>query len=538
MAKQMMYEDDARRKIRAGIKKLADTVKVTMGPTGRNVILQRSFGSPVVTKDGVSVSKEVELEDPFENMGAKLVNVVASKTSDVVGDGTTTATVMAEAVYEEGLRAVTAGVNPIALKRGIDKAVDCAVEELKAISTEVRRSDQIASVGTISANGDSVIGDLLAEAFDKVGREGVITIEEGKSTETVLNLVEGMQFDNGYISAYFMNNTANLACELENPYILLTEKKISSLRELVPVLERVSATGRPLLIIAEDVESEALAGLVVNKLRGVLNCCAVKAPGFGDRRKAMLQDIAVLTGGSVVSEDLGIKLESVAVDDLGSAESITITKDDTIIVKGAGTKKAIETRIAQIRKQIEDSTSDYDKEKLGERLAKLTGGVAVIEVGATTETEMKEKKARVDDALHATRAAVEEGIVPGGGVAYLRVIPKVEALKVRGDEKMGRDIIARALRVPIRTIADNSGVDGGVIAAEVMEMTGAKGYDAREGKYVDMLKAGIIDPTKVARVALQNAASVAGLMLTTNVLITDLKDDDDEDFEPMEGAVV
>ncbi len=417
MAKQMMYDDDARRKIRAGIKKLADTVKVTMGPTGRNVILQKSFGSPVVTKDGVSVSKEIELEDPFENMGAKLVNVVASKTSDVVGDGTTTATVMAEAIYNEGLRAVTAGVNPIALKRGIDKAVDCAVEELKAISVEVRRNEQIASVGTISANGDKVIGELLAEAFDKVGREGVITIEEGKTIETTLNLVEGMQFDNGYISAYFMNDTNTLACELDNPYILLTEKKISSLREIVPVLERVSATGRPLLIIGEDIESEALAGLVVNKLRGVLNCCAVKAPGFGDRRKAMLQDIAVLTGGSVVSEDLGIKLESLLVEDLGSAESITVTKDDTIIVKGAGAKKAVQERIAQIKKQIEDSTSDYDKEKLNERLAKLTGGIAVIEVGATTESEMKEKKARVDDALHATRAAVEEGIVPGGGVA-------------------------------------------------------------------------------------------------------------------------
>ena len=536
MAKQLMYDDEARRKIRAGIKKLADTVKVTMGPTGRNVILQKSFGGPVVTKDGVTVSKEIELEDPYENMGAKLVNVVATKTSDVVGDGTTTATVLAEAIYEEGLKALTSGINPVALQRGIDRAVEAVVAGLKELSKEVKEKSEIASVGAISSNGDRVIGDLLADAMEKVGKEGVITIEEGKTTDTTMKFVEGMQFDNGYISAYFLTNAQNLACELEKPYILLYEKKISSLRDLIPVLERVTTVGRPVLIIAEDVESEALAGMVVNKLRGVLTCCAVKAPGFGDRRKAMLQDIAVLTKGKLISEDLGIKLDLISIDDLGQAERVVITKENTTIVKGAGLKKDIDARIAQIKKQIEESTSDYDKEKLNERLAKLSGGVAVIEVGAATETEMKEKKARVEDALHATRAAVEEGIVPGGGVAFMRVIPKVEALKLKGDEKVGRDIIARALRMPIRTIAKNSGADGGVVAAEVMEMGGNKGFDARTGKYVDMLKAGIIDPTKVARVALQNAASVAGLMLTTNVVVTDLKEKDKE-ATPVEGAI-
>ncbi len=539
MAKQLMYDDDARRKIRAGIAKLADAVKVTMGPTGRNVILQKSFGGPTVTKDGVTVSKEIELEDPFENMGAKLVNVVAGKTSDDVGDGTTTATVLAEAIYNEGLKAVAVGVNPIALQRGIDKAVAAVVNELKAMSKDIKTREEIASVATVSANGDTVIGSLLADAVDKVGRDGVITIDEGKTTETALKFVEGMQFDNGYVSAYFLTNTQNLACELEKPYILLYEKKISSLRDILPVLERVSATGRSLMIICEDVDGEALAGLVVNKLRGVLACCAVKAPGFGDRRKAMLEDIAVLTNGRVISEDLGIKLENVGIEDLGQAESIIATKEETTIVRGAGSKKNIEARIAVIKHQVEESTSDYDREKLGERLAKLTGGVAVIEVGASTEAEMKEKKARVDDALHATRAAVEEGIVPGGGVAYLRILPKIEALKLRGDEKIGRSIIVRALRMPIRTIADNSGVDGGVVAAEVLEMTGNKGFDARSGEYVDMVKAGIIDPTKVLRVALQSAASVSGLMLTTNVLVTELKeDDDDKDARPMEGAVV
>jgi len=535
-AKQLLFDEEAKKKMRVGVEKLAAAVKVTLGPTGRNVVLQKSYGGPTVTKDGVTVAKEIELEDPFENMGAKLVNVVASKTSDTAGDGTTTATVFAEAIFVEGLKAVTSGVNPIALQRGIDKAVEAVVKHLKELSKPVKGKSDIASVGTISANGDTEIGNILADAMEKVGKDGVITVDEGKTIDTTLEFVEGMQFDNGYISAYFMNNVQNLTCELEKPYILIYEKKIASLRELVPVLEKSAQTGSPLLIIAEDIEGEALAALVVNKLRGVLNVCAVKAPGFGDRRKAMLEDIAALTKGKMISEDLGIKLENVTLDDLGHAERVKITKDDTTIVGGAGAKKDIEGRIAQIRKQIEQSTSDYDKEKLNERLAKLTGGVAVIHVGAATETEMKEKKARVEDALHATRAAVEEGIVPGGGVAFLRCIDTVNALKFKGDEKVGAQIVAKALELPIRTIAENSGNDGSVVAADVLEKPTNTGFDARTGEYVDMVKAGIIDPTKVARCAIQNAASVAGLMLTTNVMVTELKKEKKE-FKTVEGAI-
>jgi chaperonin GroEL len=535
-AKQLLFDEEAKKKMRAGVEKLAKAVKVTLGPTGRNVVLQKSYGSPTITKDGVSVSKEIELEDPFENMGAKLVNVVASKTSDTAGDGTTTATVFAEAIFVEGLKAVTAGINPIALQRGIDKAVEAVVKGLKELSKPIKGKSDIANVGTISANGDTEIGNILADAMEKVGKDGVITVDEGKTIDTTLEFVEGMQFDNGYISAYFMTNVQSLTCEIEKPYILLYEKKISSLREMIPLLEKVAQTGNALLIITEDVDGEALAGLVVNKLRGVLNVCAVKAPGFGDRRKAMLQDIGVLTKGKLISEDLGIKLENVTLEDLGRAENVKITKDNTTIVGGQGAKKDIEARIAQLRKQIEQSTSDYDKEKLNERLAKLTGGVAVIHVGAATETEMKEKKARVEDALHATRAAAEEGIVPGGGVAFLRCIGAVEALKLKGDEKMGAQIVMKALELPIRTIAQNSGTDGSVVAADVIEMPANNGFDARTGQYVDMVKAGIIDPTKVARCAIQNAASVAGLMLTTNVMVTELKKEKKE-FKAVEGAI-
>ena len=535
-AKQLLFDEEAKKKMRAGVEKLADAVKVTLGPTGRNVVLQKSFGGPTITKDGVTVSKEIELEDPFENMGAKLVNVVASKTSDTAGDGTTTATIFAEAIFIEGLKAVTAGVNPIALQRGIEKSVEAVVNKLQELSKPVKGKGDIASVGTISANDDEEIGGILADAMEKVGKDGVITVDEGKTINTTLDFVEGMQFDNGYISAYFMNNAQNLSCELEKPYILTYEKKVSSLRDLIPILEKVAQTGRSLLIIAEDIDAEALAGLVVNKLRGVLNTCAVKAPGFGERRKAMLQDIAILTSGKMISEDLGIKLENITLDDLGSAENVIITKEDTTIVRGAGAKKDIGARITQIRKQIDQSTSDYDKEKLNERLAKLTGGVAVVEVGAATETEMKEKKARVEDALHATRAAAEEGIIPGGGVAFLRCIDTVRSLRLRGDEKAGARIIAHALELPIRTIARNSGFDGSVVAAEVLEKATNTGFDARTGQYVDMIKAGIIDPTKVARCAIQNAASVAALMLTTNVMVTELKKEKKE-YKVIEGAI-
>jgi chaperonin GroEL len=538
MAKQLLYQDDARKRILQGATKLADAVRVTMGPTGRNVIMKKSFGSPVVTRDGVSVSKEVELQDPFENMGAKLVNEVAKKTSDVAGDGTTTATILAQVILAEGLKNVTAGADPIAIKRGLDEAVATAVADLKKQSREVKGHKQVAQVAGISANNDTTIGEMLADALDKVGRDGVITIEEGKSIDTALDVVEGMQFDKGYISPYFINQPADMKCVLEDAVILLHEKKISNLNEFLPLLEKIARIGKPVLVVSEEVEGEALAALVVNRLRGVLNCCAVKAPGFGDRRKAMLGDIAVITGGQVISEDLGIKLESVETNMLGRAKRIVIEKETTTIVSGEGKKSDIDARISQVRKQIEDTTSDYDKEKLQERLAKLAGGVAVIKVGAPTETAMKEKKQRFENALHATRAAVDEGIVPGGGVALIRTREAVRELRkrLRGDEKVGADILARCLDAPMRQIADNSGADGAVIVAEVAEMAAGIGYDAVTGKFVDMMKVGIIDPTKVTRTALENAASIAGLMLTTDVLVTEL--DKDKKEKAVEGAVM
>jgi len=529
MAKQMMFEDVARQQILEGLSKLAATVKVTLGPTGRNVLLQKSFGSPRVTKDGVTVSKEIELAEPFQNMGAKMVNEVASKTSDIAGDGTTTATVLAEAIYKEGLKNVTAGANPMAIKRGIDQAVRAAVESIKSQSVKVK-GDDIAKVGTISANGDAEVGRLLAEALKEVGTEGIIEVEEGKSLETEKDVVEGMQFDKGYISPYFMTNPNTLECVLEDAYILIYEKKLSNVRDLVPLLEKQASVGRPLLIIAEDVEGEALAALVVNKLRGILNVCAVKAPGFGDRRKALLGDIAILTGGKMISEDLGLKIENVELADLGQAKKVIIDKEATTLIEGAGKKTEVKARCDQIRSMIEKTTSDYDREKLQERLAKLTGGVAIIRVGGATETEVKERKDLVDDAFHATRAAVEEGVIPGGGVALLRAIDAVKKTrdKVRGDEKIGCDIVARALEAPTRQIAANCGQDGAVVVSEVLTKSSKVGYDARNNEFVDMFKAGIIDPAKVARVALENAASVAGLMLTTQVLITDLKDAEQE----------
>ena len=527
MAKQLMYSDEARRKILDGIKKLAGAVKVTLGPTGKNVLLEKKWGNPTITKDGVSVSKEIELPDPFENMGAKLVNEVASKTSDVAGDGTTTATILAEAIFEEGLKSLRAGVNPVALKRGIDKAVATVVDEIAALSRPVKKKEEIAQVGTISANQDATIGNLLADAMEKVGKDGVITVEDAKGIDTTLDVVEGLQFDKGYISPYFINDTEQMAAVLEDALILLHEKKIGNLRELLPLLEKVARSSKPLLVVAEDIEGESLAALVVNKLRGVLNVCAVKAPGFGERRKAMLEDMAVLTGGTVISEDLGIKLESLEVEQLGSAKKIKVTKDDTTIVEGAGSSKDLQARIGQIRTQIEKSSSDYDREKLSERLAKLSGGVAIIRVGASTEIELKEKKARVEDALHATRAASEEGIVPGGGVAYIRALEALEETmkKARGDEKEGVRIIRRAVTVPLRTIAENTGADGSVIVEEVREAKKPnQGFDANSATIVDMMKAGIVDPAKVTRSALQNAASVSGLLLTTDTLVTDLKD--------------
>ena len=529
MAKQMMFEDIARQQILEGVSKLAAAVKVTLGPTGRNVILNKSFGSPRVTKDGVTVSKEIELPEPFQNMGAKMVNEVASKTSDIVGDGTTTATVLAEAIYREGLRNVTAGANPMALKRGIDMAVKAAVDSIKAQAVKVK-GDDIAKVGTISANGDAEVGKLLAEALDEVGTEGIIEIEEGKSLQTEKEVVEGMQFDKGYISPYFMTNPNTLECVLEDAYILIYEKKVSSVRDLVPLLEKTLTTSKPLLVIAEDVESEALAALVVNKLRGVLNVCAVKAPGFGDRRKALLGDLAILTGGKMISEDLGLKLEKIELSDLGRAKKIVVDKDATTIIEGAGKKSEITGRCEQIRSMIEKTTSDYDREKLQERLAKLTGGVAIIRVGGATETEVKERKDLVEDAFHATRAAVEEGVVAGGGVAYLRAIEVVSkaAGKAVGDEKIGVDIVVRALEAPTRQIAENCGQDGAVVVDEILEKGGKTGFDARTGEFVDMFRAGIIDPAKVTRTALENAASVAGLMLTTEVIVTDLKDEEKE----------
>ncbi|MBK6941315.1 MAG: chaperonin GroEL [Planctomycetes bacterium] len=534
MAKQLIFNDDARRKILTGIEKLAKTVRVTLGPGGRNVILQKSFGSPLVTKDGVTVAKEISVEDPFENMGVKLVNEVASKTNDAAGDGTTSATVLAEAIYREGLKALTSGVNPVLLKRGIDAAVDCVVEDLKRQSKPIKNNAEIAQVGTISANHDASVGKMLAEAVDKVGKDGVITVEESKSADTTLDLVEGMQFDKGYLSPYFVTNVTTMEAELEDAYILIHEKKLSNLRSMLPLLEKIATTGRPLVLVAEDVESEVLAALVVNKLRNVLSVCAVKAPGFGDRRKAMLQDLAVLTGGTALTEELGIKLESVQIEHLGRAKTVRIDKDNTTIVRGAGKKADIDARIGQIRAQIEQTTSDYDREKLQERLAKLTGGVAVIKVGGQTEAEMKEKKARVEDALHATRAAVAEGTVPGGGVALLRTLGALEKLSLKGDEKFGKGVIQRAIQSPLFWIATNAGEDGAVVVSEVKSGTGSFGWNALERKYEDLVKAGILDPTKVVRSALQNAASVAGLLLTTETLITDLKDKKDQ----ISGSVI
>jgi len=540
MAKQMMFDDAARQQLKEGLSELASAVKVTLGPTGKNVILQKSWGSPKITKDGVSVSKEIELQQPFKNMGAKMVNQAASKTADEVGDGTTTATILAEAIYTEGLKYVTAGVNPMAIQRGINKAVAKASEFIKSISTPVK-GDDIAKVATISANNNASVGKLLAEAMEKVGKDGVIEIEEGKGTENEVSVVEGMQFDRGYISPYFMTNPETLECVLEDVHILLHEKKLSNVREMIPLLEKIAQVGGSLLIVAEDVEGEALAALVINRLQGVLKVCTVKAPGFGDRRKAMLQDMATLIGGEVISEDLGIKLEKIELSQLGKAKKIVIDKETTTIIEGAGSKKDIQARCDQIRNQMEKTTSSYDKEKLQERLAKLTGGVAVIKAGAATETEMKEKKDLLDDALHATKAAAAEGIVAGGGVAFLRAIAIVEKekSKAKGDEQIGFDIIAQALRKPTMQIADNSGEHGDVIAEQLLERLSSEkniGYDANKGEFVDMLKAGIVDPAKVVRTALETAASVAGLMLTTSVLITDLKDDD-KDAEPIAGSV-
>ncbi|HEV8418936.1 MAG TPA: chaperonin GroEL [Candidatus Udaeobacter sp.] len=522
-AKQLQFDENARHTLLRGVEKLSRAVKATLGPSGRNVILDKKFGSPTITKDGVTVAKEIELEDPYENMGAQLVREVASKTSDVAGDGTTTATILAESIYREGLRNVTAGANPTSLQRGIMKGVDAIVEELKKLSKKVSDRTEIAQVATVSANWDKTIGEIIADAMDKVGKDGTITVEEAKSIETTLEVVEGMQFDKGYLSPYFVTNAEEMEAVLENAYILIYEKKISSLKDLLPLLEKVAKAGRPLLIIAEDVEGEALATLVVNKLRGTLQVCAVKAPGFGDRRKAMLEDIAVLTGGRLISEDLGIKLENIKLDDLGKAKRATVDKENTTIVEGSGKSADIQGRVAQIRRQIEETTSDYDREKLQERLAKLAGGVAVINVGAATETEMKEKKARVEDALHATRAAVEEGIVPGGGVALLRAQKALDNIKdLEADEKIGVQIVRRAVEEPMRQLANNAGAEGALVVEEVRKRKGNEGYDVATEQYTDLVKAGIVDPTKVTRSALQNAASIAGLLLTTEALITEI----------------
>ena len=529
MAKQLHFDESARQAILRGVTKLARAVKATLGPAGRNVILEKKFGSPTITKDGVTVAKEIELPCPYENMGAQLIKEVSSKTSDIAGDGTTTATVLAEAIYAEGLRNVTAGANPISLQRGIMKATEAIVAKLKEISTPVKDSKEVAQVATVSANWDASIGNIIAEAMDKVGKEGTITVEEAKSIETTLEVVEGMQFDKGYLSPYFVTDPESMEANLESAYILINEKKISSLKDMLPLLEKVARSGKPLLIIAEDVEGEALATLVVNKLRGTLNIVAVKAPGFGDRRKAMLEDIAILTGGRCITEDLGLKLENIELTDLGRAKRITIGKENTVIVEGEGGTDAIQGRVSQIKRQIDETTSDYDREKLQERLAKLAGGVAVINVGAATETEMKEKKARVEDALHATRAAVEEGIVPGGGVALIRAQASIGDLGLTGDEKTGAEIVARAIEAPLRQLAANAGIEGALVVAEVKKGKGNHGYNVATGKYEDLIKAGVVDPAKVTRSALQNAASISGLLLTTECLISDIPKEEKAD---------
>ncbi len=525
-AKVLQYDEEARKSILKGVNTLADAVKVTLGPKGRNVIIDRSYGAPTVTKDGVTVAKEIELEDRFENMGAQMVKEVASKTSDVAGDGTTTATILAQAIFREGAKSVAAGSNPMDLKRGIDKAVEVVVKELRKLSKPTKDAKEIAQVGTISANNDEAIGAIIAEAMEKVGKEGVITVEEAKGLDTELEIVEGMQFDRGYLSPYFVTNAEKMEVELEDCLILINEKKISNMKDLLPVLEQIAKMGRPLLIISEDIEGEALATLVVNKIRGTLHVAAVKAPGFGDRRKAMLEDIAILTGGKMISEDMGYKLENAKIEDLGRAKRITIDKDNTTIIDGAGARKDLEGRVKQIRAQVEETTSDYDREKLQERLAKLVGGVAVIKVGAATETEMKEKKARVEDALNATRAAVEEGIVPGGGVAYLRTLAALDKMKLEGDEEVGVRIVKKSLEEPLRMIANNAGMEGSIVVEKVKEKKGSFGFNARTDKYEDMIAAGVIDPTKVTRFALQNAASVASLMLTTQCMIADKPKDE------------
>jgi len=522
-AKQLVFDEVARQALLKGVQKLARAVVATLGPKGRNVVLDKKFGSPTVTKDGVTVAKEIELDDPYENMGAQMVREVASKTSDAAGDGTTTATVLAEAIYREGLKYVTSGANPIGIQRGIQKAVDAAVEQLAKIAKKVKDKEEIKQVATVSANWDNTIGEIIADAMDKVGKDGTITVEEAKSIDTTLEVVEGMQFDKGYLSPYFVTNAETMVAKLEDAYILNYEKKISSLKDLLPVLEKVAKVGKPLLIISEEVEGEALATLVVNKLRGTINVCAVKAPGFGDRRKAMMEDIAILTGGKCITEDLGLKLESIGLEDLGRAKSIEVDKENTTIIEGYGKSSEIQGRVNQIRRQIEETTSDYDREKLQERLAKLAGGVAVINVGAATETEMKEKKARVEDALHATRAAVEEGIVPGGGVALIRCIAAIDSLNLKDDdEKIGVDIIKRAVESPLRSLAANAGVEGSLIVQEVKKRKGNEGYNVATGEYEDLVKAGVVDPKKVTRSALQNAASIAGLLLTTECLITEV----------------
>lgn len=536
MAKQLLFSEDARRAILKGVEQLSRAVKVTLGPKGRNVVLDKKFGSPTVTKDGVTVAKEVELKDPYENMGAQMVKEVAEKTSDTAGDGTTTATILGESIFKEGLKNVTAGANPMALRRGIDKAVEAVVSNLKKLSKPIKDKKEISQIATIASNNDQVIGNQIAEAMEKVGKDGVITVEEAKSIETTMDVVEGMQFDQGYLSPYFVTDAERMEVVLQNPYILIHEKKISSMRDMIPLLEQIAKTGKPLLIISEETDGEALATLVVNKIRGTLSCCAVKAPGYGDRRKEMLEDIAVLTGGKAVTEDLGVKLEKLTLDSLGQAKRVTVDKENTTIVEGAGKQADINGRITQIRKQIETSDSDYDKEKLQERLAKISGGVAVINVGAATETEMKERKARVEDALHATRAAVEEGVVPGGGLAFLRCKKALDNVKLQGDEMTGVSIIRRALEEPIRQIAENAGQEGSVIVQKALLEKTNVGYNAEDDKFEDMIQAGIIDPAKVTRTALQNAASIAGLMITTEALVSDIPEEEKAPAMPMGGG--